>query len=68
MRLAIVDAHDEVLIAWPTVAEAHQDLADRLALVVVPDKRFRDVTGQRAKVANKIREHLLELQAETQRL
>lgn len=65
MRLAIIDPHDNVLLSWPTVADAHADLADQVAARLVPS-RFRK--GRRARVAAEIRTHLLELQAETIRL
>ena len=57
-----------MLLEWPTVREAHTDLADHLAAVVIPERRYRDRVAQRKKVADTIRTHLLELQAETQRL
>lgn len=65
MRLAVIDPHDNVLIAWPAVADAHSDLGDLLAARVHPG-RLRG--RRRARLAQQVREHLLELQEQTRRL
>ncbi len=65
MRLAIIDQYDTVLIAWPTTAEAHADIADKLAAELHPG-RFRQ--GARTRTALALRNQLIELQRETRRL
>jgi len=60
-----VDAHGNVLLSWPTVSDAHADIADQFAAKLHPS-RFSN--RKRAKTAASIRTHLLELQAETIRL
>lgn len=65
MRLAVIDPHDNVLIAWPTVAEAHTDLADMAAARLAP-RRWH--SRKRARIAAELRAHLLELQHQTIRL
>lgn len=65
MRLAIIDAHDNVLLSWPTVESAHRDIADQFAARLAPRKWQG---RKRAKTAAAIRTHLLELQKETIRL
>lgn len=65
MRLAIIDPHDNVIIAWPTVEDAHADIADQVAANVAP-RRWQ--VRRRARIAAAIRDHILELQRELVRL
>lgn len=61
-HLAIVDRAGNIRLVWPTVADAHVDLADLTAAKLHPRKRQG---RRRRKTAAAIRTHLLELQQET---
>lgn len=67
MRLAVIDHDGKVLLAWPTVADAHDDLADLLAERLADgEKRLGKRTA--VELAAVVRAHLLELQQQTVRL
>lgn len=74
MRLAVIDPEDCVLLAWPTVADAHHDLADMLATRIADELPAQEGFRRKNKpvgapeIAAVIRAHLYELQRETVRL
>jgi hypothetical protein len=38
MRLAVIDSNGQVLISWPTTADAHADIADQIAATLHPSR------------------------------
>lgn len=62
MRLAVLDAHDNIILSWPSTRDAHADLGALLAAKVHP--RFWQ-SRKRRKLAERLVEHIVELQRET---
>lgn len=65
MRLAVIDSHDNVILSWPSTAEAHADLGELLASKMHP--RFWQARKRR-RLATRLVEHVVELQREVVRI